>query len=380
MRPQVSIRALVGVAVVSALVTGCAADQDSSAEDRTSQSGDGRHATVLDEAVGKIAEKAPELTVDLGGAAKVSFDEGEPLKIAFSGYGKGFDYSAPEFDAAADLVEEHDIEIDQFDPAGDPQKQVTQVQDAMASGKYNAMIVYPLSTDLMCDLMTRQMPAAGILPVAIGNPPCTEEQADGVLTVVPDTGGTDYVYPAWAETIATHEEGGRAILITGPEIDFTSKVATAAIEDAFAARDIELLAIQRTDFTQEDSLKKAQDILQAHPDVDVVVSSYPEGTHAAVTALKLAGREEVKVYDFGGESRILDEIESGKVAGSSPFYPYTKVKAAVQALLLARAGEAVDPVIPYAGHAEESMRSEGDKIMFVTPDNVDAFHADVAEY
>jgi ribose transport system substrate-binding protein len=371
----------IGLALAASMVIGgCAAESDDTTSDRTSTDSRDRYATVLDGAVKALGSDLGAVSVDLGGTS-VDFAEGEGLKIALSGYGKGFDYSAPEFDAADELSAAYDIDIDQFDPAGDPQKQIAQVQDAIASGKYNAMIVYPLSTDLMCDLMTKQMPAAGIIPVAIGNPPCTESAAEGVLTVVPDTGGTDYVYPAWADIIAEREKGGKGILLTGSELDFTTKIATSSIKASFDRQDIELAAVQRTDFTQEDSLQKAQDVLQANPEVTTVVSSYPEGTHALVTALKQAGlSDKVTVYDFGGESRILEEIEHGEVDGSSPFYPYTKTKTAIQALLLARAGEGVDAVIPYSGHAVESMRQKGDDIMFITKKNVDAFHSDVAEY
>lgn len=381
MKTRPLARALAGgLGAAALLLTGCAADAGSDPAASPAPESAERYASVLDDLVASLGEELPATSVTLG-AETVDFAEGEELSIAFNGYGKGFDYSAPEFTAADDMAAEHGITIDQFDPAGDPQVQVTQVQDAIASGKYNAMVVYPLSTDLMCDVMTRQMPEAGIVPVAVGNPPCTTEDRPGLLTVVPDTGGTDYVFPAWAENIAQREEGGKAVLITGPELDYTSILATEALEATLPRYDVELLAVQRTDFTQADSLQKAQDLLQSFPDATVFVSAYPEGTHAAVTATKMAGRQDdIHVYDFGGESRSLAEIGEGLVAGSTPFYPYTKVKTAIQALLLARAGEPVDPLIPYSGHAEESLRGQDDRVMFITPDNVERFSELLAEY
>lgn len=371
-----------GLTAATLLLAGCSAGGagDEGKSENNASSSKELYATVLDDLVEQITEPTPATSIVLG-EHTVEFDEGEQLSVAFNGYGKGFDYSAPEFKAATDMAEEYGITIDQFDPAGDPQVQVTQVQDAIASGKYNAMVVYPLSTDLMCDIMTRQMPEAGIVPVAVGNPPCTTEDKAGVLTVVPDTGGTDYVFPAWAEAIAEHEAGGKAILITGSELDFTSILATEALEKTFPENDIELLAVQRTDFTQADSLQKAQDLIQSYPEATIFVSAYPEGTHAAITAVKMAGlQDQVDVYDFGAESRSLDEIKQGLVLGSTPFYPYTKVKTAIQALLLARSGQQVDTLIPYSGHAVESIRGEGEQVMFITPDNVEAFLNLLAEY
>jgi ribose transport system substrate-binding protein len=370
---------LISAAVLVA--TGC-----TSANSAPPVDGDGKksaelHATVLDDQLAALDASLPAIDVELSNGITVPFEEGETLKVAFNGYGKGFDYSVPEFDAARAMVAELGVTVDEFDPSGDPQKQVTQLQDIMTSGKYNAVVVYPLSPDLTCDLLTRQMPESGILTVAVGNPACTTGDSAGVVTTVPDTGGTDYVYPAWAKEIAKQERDGRALVLTGPELDLGAKMAGEATEAVFPEYGNEVLALLRTDFTQADSLQKTQDALQAHPSTTMIVSSFPEGTQAALTAVKVAGVEDqVKIYDFGANAHALEEIKKGLVAGSSPFYPYTKVRTAFIALQLVRHGVPVDPHIPYSGHAPESMRSDGAEIMFVTSDNVASFSELVAEY
>jgi len=379
-----SHRALGMLALISATVlfaTGCTDASSASPEDREAAESAELHATVLDSQLAALDASLPAIEVELGNGMKVPFEEGESLKVAFNGYGKGFDYSVPEFDAARAMVDELGVTVDEFDPSGDPQKQVAQLQDIMTSGKYNAVVVYPLSPDLTCDILTRQMPESGILTVAVGNPACTTEDSAGVVTTIPDTGGTDYVYPAWAEQIAKRETDGRALVLTGPELDFGAKMAGAAAEKVFPEYGHEVLAVLRTDFTQADSLQKVQDALQANPSTTMIVSSFPEGTQAALTAVRVAGLEDqVRVYDFGANAHALEEIEQGLVAGSSPFYPYTKVRAAFIALQLVRHGVAVDPYIPYSGHAPESMRPDGAEIMFVTEDNVASFSELVAEY
>jgi ribose transport system substrate-binding protein len=363
------------------LLAACGGEESKASPSLASTGSQELHATVLDDELEKLDPTLPATEVELSNGIKVPFEEGETLKVAFNGYGKGFDYSVPEFDAALDMVEELDIEVDEFDPSGDPQKQIAQLQDIMASGKYNAVVVYPLSPDLTCDLLTRQMPEKGILTVAIGNPACTTGDSAGLVTTIPDTGTTDYVYPAWTEEIAKLEEGGNALLVTGPELDFGAKIAGESAEKIFPEHDIELLALLRTDFSQADSLQKIQDSLQANPDVTTIVSSFPEGTQAALTAVKVAGlQDEVSVYDFGANAHAIEQIENGDVAGSSPFYPYTKVRAAFIALQLVRHGVEVDDYYPYSAHAPESMRPDGADTMFITPENVEEFAEQVAEY
>jgi ribose transport system substrate-binding protein len=372
--------ALAGSALVVLAACGGGAEPQAR-NDLASAGSEELHATVFDDELAKLDPTLPAIEVELANGITVPFEEGEKLKVAFNGYGKGFDYSVPEFDAALDMVEELDVEADEFDPGGDPQKQIAQLQDIMASGKYNAVVVYPLSPDLTCDLLTRQMPEKGILTVAIGNPACTTGDSAGVVTTIPDTGTTDYVYPAWTEQIAKLEEGGKAILVTGPELDFGAKIAGESAEEIFPEYDIELLALLRTDFTQADSLQKIQDSLQANPGVTTIASSFPEGTQAALTAVKMAGlQDKVTVYDFGANAHAIEQIQGGDVAGSSPFYPYTKVRAAFIALQLVRHGVEVDDYYPYAAHAPESMRPEGADIMFITPENVEEFSKQVAEY
>nr|WP_240940047.1 sugar ABC transporter substrate-binding protein [Planosporangium flavigriseum] len=311
----------------------------------------------------------------------VPFKEGEKLRVAFVGYGKGYDYSKPEYAAAKEQAAALGMELEEFDPSGDAQKQVAQMQDIMASGKYNAVVAFPLSPDLTCDLMTRQMPRKGIITAAIGSPACTTSDTPGVVTTVADTGYTDYVYTEWAKEIAaTQKTGGKAILLVGPQLDYSAKLAAKAAEAVFKEKGIELLDVLYTDFTQPDSLQKTQNALQRHADATLIASAFPEGTQASISAVRLAGRQgKVSVFDFGANEQALKAIEEGTVAGSTPFYSYTKVKTALQALHLARHGQKVDAYYGYSGHAPESMRPADAKIMFVNKDNVKAFKEQVAE-
>jgi ribose transport system substrate-binding protein len=385
MRTRRGVTALAAVGAALA-VAGCGGSDSESknstkaAEDPNSQE---RYATVLDEAVEKSKDELPAVDVDLGGGKKVSFKEGEPLKVAFFGYGKGFDYSIPQYEGAEKEAEKYGIELDAFDTAADAQKEVTQIQDAMNSGKYNAAIVYPLSPDLDCNLITEQLPEKNILPVAIGQPGCTDEPtSEGLLTSVPDTGASEGVYDAWAEEIGKAEKGKKAIFLTGPKLDFISDSSVAAAEKVFPKHDVEILATLRTDYTTPDSLQKAQDALQAHPDAEMIISAYPEGTQGALTAARVAGKTDMPIYDFGSAHKALGQIQDGKVKGSTPFYPYTKVKTAIQALILARRGQQADvpDYLPYSGHAVESLRPEGAGAMFVTPETAEQFQKLLAEF
>ena len=377
------------VALVALLAGGCGGSDEkatsggAAAATATQDAGSqDRYASVLDKPFADAKDDLGARSVDAGGT-KIAFDEGEKLKIAFFGFGKIYDYSKPEYAAADALAKELGIEIDSFDPAGDPQKGVTQIQDAMTSGKYNAMVVYPLSTDLDCNLLSKQVPSKGILVAAVGNPACTDaNESPGILTTVPDTGTLD-VYQAWADAIMKDQSGGgKAIMLAGPKLDHLSQLAVQAVgEQAKAAGNIDIVSTLYTDYTQPDALQKVQDALQAHGDATAIISMFPENTQTANTAIKVAGKAgKIALYDFGTNASGMKNVKSGAVKVSVPYYPYTKVKAAIQALVIARRGGTVPRYIPYAGHAPESIRPAGSDVMIVTPEDVDDFARLVAEY
>ena len=81
-----------------------------------------------------------------------------------------------------------------------------------------------------------------------------------------------------------------------------------------------------------------------------MLSTFPEGTRGIVSAARIAGKEgKLKIYDLGGSKNAIEEIRNGNVAGSTPQYPATVVRSALQAVALARAGEEVPSSVPLAG-------------------------------
>lgn len=386
LRSRISRQAAVALSVCSALaLAACGSNSSGGATSKapgaSPVSGKG-HASVLDARLAATKAALPAAKVAVGGGTTIRFAAGEPLRVAFFGFGRGFDYAAPEYTAASDMARALGIKVDAFDPAGDPAKEVAQIQDATASGKYDAVVVYPLAADLDCTLLTRRLPAAGILVAVVGQPACTTQRTPaGILTTIPDT-GTAETFAAWAGEIAALEHGhGKAIVLTGPKLDYVSQLATSALDAMLAQHPgIERLATLQTDYTQPDALSKMQDALQQHPDVTTVISMFPEGTQAALTALRVAGRRDVHVYDFGASKAGIALLRSGAVAMSVPYYPYTKVKTAFEALAIARRGGSVPRYIPYAGHAVEAIRRAGDPILFVTRANVGPFASTYAEY
>ncbi|MDX6626821.1 MAG: ribose transport system substrate-binding protein [Solirubrobacterales bacterium] len=379
------VRLLVALAVLAgALVAaGCGSSSSSSSSKVTSQNGPELHATVLEKEVAATKPSLEAVDVKLG-KHTVSYAKGEPLNIALIGYGKGFDYTVPQYAAASDVAKEMGLQVTQFDPQADPQLEVTQIQSIFNSGKYNAMVVYPIASDVDCSLLTEQAPEKGIAVISIGYPACSNEGATpGLVTAIPDTPDRG-TYTSWAERIVEltkKPSQQKALIVTGPKLDYEAALAAEVFEEKFGEAGIKINQIIDTDYTQTGSLPKVQDALQSNPDTTMIVDQFPEGTAATLTALKIAGKSgDIDVYGWGANAPSVKAIEDGTLKMAVPYYPYTNVRAALQALQLMRDGKRVPPYLPYAGHAAESMRTPGAKALFVEPDNVKEYAKRVEEY
>jgi hypothetical protein len=68
-------------------------------------------------------------------------------------------------------------------------------------------------------------------------------------------------------------------------------------------------------------------------------------------------------------------IQKGDVQMSYPYYPDSMAKTAVDILQDARLGKRIARVTPNDGHAVESQRAPGDKLLFINKGNVAAIKA-----
>lgn len=348
-------------------------ESTSTASDETASGA--KRATIFDkELEGFSTEDLPAMTIPVGGGQSIEFAAGEAPKIAYVGYGLGFDYTVPQYKAAEETAAQYGVELDTFDPGGEGAKQVQQLQDILSSGKYNTVVVYPDTPDLTCKLLSKQLPEKNILVVAHNQPVCTgADSTPGVLTTIWDP-NTEKGEELWAEkiveSVGTEAESAHAIILTGPEGDTSSEEVVAALEKVFDPAGITIDAVERTDYTTPDAQQKIQDALQAHQDTTMVVSTFGEGTRGTVSALKVAGKSgDIEVYDFGGAASTIKDIEEGTVTGSSPEFPYSLARSSVQAALAARIGKKVPPVIYNSGVAGV----KPDEIIWVDKSDVSGF-------
>jgi ribose transport system substrate-binding protein len=114
-------------------------------------------------------------------------------------------------------------------------------------------------------------------------------------------------------------------------------------------KNIKVVAVAAGGYLAAPALKATQDILSAHPDLNVIVSSGDQMIAGAVKAAQVAGLAgKIKMYGNGCtfEAKVL--IQQGKQAGCTVYLPRTEGQLVVQALVDAvngkgKTGVSIDP-------------------------------------
>jgi ribose transport system substrate-binding protein len=340
-----SILSVAGLAVASALVlTGCST--------ASSQSGNSAEPTAAATEVTDVAD----------------------LKVAYFSAGSSNQYLQAAIDEAETFASDEGFTLDVFDGQFDAQVQFNQMQTALTSGKYNAFAVEPNDGNLVCDMLTKDAPAAGVMVSVFNLPICGRATNLGDETWEPGTvtysgGQTLDVYQEWvAQVIAAYPDGAKIALISGPDLNANSisffKAAEAFTE---AGGQYEIVAQQTTDYTTPQAFAAAQTIVQANPDLDVIMSNFSGMTRGVVQATT---GTEIAVYDFGGDQWALDNVTSGEIASTVMMLPRQETKEALVGLVKTVNREEVPRFINIA----ESDLLPGTP--FVTKDNVGDFTAE----
>jgi len=295
-----------------------------------------------------------------------------PLEIAYLSFAVANSYDAPMLAAAQAAAAAGDAKLTVFDANLDPAAQTKQLQDAVASGKYDGIITQPLfGAGLVAGV--EEAIAAGIgvanIDQILGEDQTTEaSQVDGLLAnvaFVPKTLGTkigDLVVKACEEQAANPCKVGYIYSVKAAALDTTLK---QAFDEVTAGKNIEVVAEGESFYTTALGLKASQDMLAANPDLNVIVGA-DQAITGAVQAVADAGvAEAVDLVGYGGGAIALQGIKSGQRYGTVMQMPATEGRLGTEQLIQSlRTGEIFEGMDPLDDLPEGGV---------VTAANVDTF-------
>jgi ribose transport system substrate-binding protein len=257
-------------------------------------------------------------------------------------------FSTSMYNAAQAAAKKHGINIDFKYAHLDAPTELANFQSIVSSGKYDGVIIQPLSSQL-CKPVQRDAAKNNLAVVVIVSPNCGNASAEGDGLWSPGTlnyvaGMNDRNHTvALMKSAAEHTPGPQKVMLV---MGTQTLPNTVSFEDGFndylkTNPQWRKVTTVYTDFSAPDALKKTQNALQGYKDVTVIVTSYAGITDGVVQAIEARGLTgKIAVYDqTAGSRRSAALIESGQLTGTMPSYPASIMEAAIQTLVDAGMGK-----------------------------------------
>jgi ABC-type sugar transport system substrate-binding protein len=271
-------------------------------------------------------------------------------------------------------AKKYGFEFKVFDANFSPQTQLQLVQDAVARG-YDGYLLAPTAAGAGCNMWQRYLRPTGRPVVTLDIPMCNDaDYTRGVaatVTMVRQAFFDAHVDNAF-KTCTKHCKVAALGGFTGSDL-FT--IWERAIRRGAAKYpNVEIVSDQPGNYDPRVALRLIGDVLRAHPDLDMVISSWDDMTRGAEQAIRAVGEQpgkDVRIYTTGATRDAVSKVKRGVYNETSIFLPYEESYYAAAALMMALDGK---PVNGYVNEAELPAVTRLGSI-FVTKKNAAKFKA-----
>jgi ribose transport system substrate-binding protein len=274
------------------------------------------------------------LAVTVAGASGAA----DKPRIAYLSFAVANSYDAPMLAAAKAVAKAQGASVTVFDAANDPKKQLAQLQTAITSKKYDGIIVQPIFGPQLIPTINSAI-KSGLKVVNIDqilgkNPgtaaPPVKGLSGNAVFVQTDIGKKQgqLVNDACAAANANPCKVGYLYSVKVSSLD-------TAIRNGFdqvtKGHGVDVVAEGETFYNPANALKAAQTMLQAQPDLNVIVGA-DQGATGAQQALN---GKNVTLIGYGGGGVGLKAVGSGAWFGTVVQRPATEGKLGMQCVIKA---------------------------------------------
>jgi ribose transport system substrate-binding protein len=250
--------------------------------------------------------------------------------------------------AAAKAAGNVDVEV--FDGEFNAATQYAQIEDIIAGGRFDGIIVAPNDTVGIATAMEEAVDA-GLLVASVLFPVGPDlavmtPQVEGLTTTVassPAKGATAQAEEV-VEFCADKDPCNVVIMIGQLQFPFDNLRYQAFTDVLDKHANIKVVATGEGNYSPEASLTAFQDIIQANPKIDAVLSNADQHLLGVEIALDDAGIPIEPIYLIGGglNQITVDKIKEGIFDATLSGYPYSEGFYAADALIKAKAGQPVE--------------------------------------
>ena len=292
-------------------------------------------------------------TLLLGGAPGALAQDDDAKRVAFFAASSQNGFNAAVWEGVAAAAAELGIEAEVFDGEFNAEVQLAQVEDAVASGRFDGFVILANDTVGIGSAISDAF-AAGIPTVTtlfpIGPDLTTlEPQVDGIVGTVasPPADGAALEANAVVEFCADKDPCNVVILIGQLQFPFDN-VRYEAFNAVLAEHpNIKVVAHGEGSYDRDASLTVMQDILQANPDIDAVLSNADQHISGAEIAIADAGLnvEDLFLIGAGATQDAVDAVREGRWDATYANFPRTMGEEALKLLAAELNGEDHEAII-----------------------------------
>jgi len=327
-----------------------------------------RMATIGTVAVATVALAACTAPADGGGGG-----EEERLQIAYISFAVANTYDEPMLAEAQRVADENNAELTVFDGNLDPNLQVTLIQDVIASGQYDGMIVQPVYGPAIYDVVGEAI-EAGITVVNIDQI-LGDDFTSGATQLEGLSANVVFVGSILGEKFGEQAVAACASKDLDPcNVAYLHDLKTSAVSialwDAFqevtAGTPVTVVAEGETFWNPAAAQTAVADILTANSDIDAIVTS-DQGLQGAALAIEAAGMSmsDFLLVGYGGSVWGQEHVADGSVFSNVLMAPATTGRLGMEAMIDAlRNGTNRGDIDPFEGFPNDGV---------ITQDTADQF-------
>lgn len=269
--------------------------------------------------------------------------QAKPVRIAYLSFAVANSYDAPMLAAAKAAAKAGNASITVFDANNDPKKQFAQLQTAATSGQFDAIVVQPI---FGTGLITEVKDAIGKGVKVVNFDQIMGPNLSTAASQVPGLAGnvvfnpTDLGAKLGQLTVRACTANKLNPCTIGYLYDIKASALDVAIRKGYEGStaghsEIKQVAEGESFFTPSKALAAVQTMVQAHPEINLIVAS-DQGIEGAQQVIKSS----VAVVGYGGGAVGLKEIAAGRWFGTVMQRPATEGRVAVeQAIKAVRTGK-----------------------------------------
>jgi ribose transport system substrate-binding protein len=267
------------------------------------------------------------------------------IRIALFVPVSGNTYEEARQNGAKDEAAKLNAEVTAFAGDYDSLKQINQIQDAIASKNFDALLIHPIDSNAVVPVVQDALKAGLVVVGAdspIGpNPDSLDPYPAGVVAFIGRTGKATGEWLGQAVIKACEgKDPCQVAYLIGMQNLTIDQVRYQNFQDTIKPYpNIKIVAFQEALYRKDKGYQVMQNVFQANPKINVVTTSGDQMVLGALQAAQEAGLNDVMFIGNGASKEGCDAVKAGLFYATIADIPYTQGQLLVETAVKALTGD-----------------------------------------